>query len=992
MSIEQEPAVMNSLNLGVANKTGDNPYMAMSQKVTSEELVKAANGDTADITELQDHVNKLDTKVSAVEGKVEEIKTTTANKVDWSEYPSELGRKAIVLANHDSLTGTTTSGEGANLLMLSKWDVTDLGSIKVHTNLNTKDVVTINDRDVVVTDNNISTVVTPGNNIEITVGEASNHKTITVNSTALSEETADQKYLNKTESENFATKESLSNLETEVNNKVDSTYVDQKIADLVGGAPETLDTLKELSDALAEGNDAVVALTQQIGAVDTKVDAITLDSLGGAKREHTHTLADITDYQEPDLSDVVKYKEFEYNEPNRKTIQLDNYDSISGLTTGGVGANLVMLSKWDVADFGSTQVHMNLNTLDHVSINDDKLIATTDQIPDVSNFVTSDGLNSAVATKADLEHNHTLSQITDYVAPDLSGFATKTEVDEKVKSVTVDSIGAANAEHTHTLAEITDYQEPDLTPYATKVELSGKADTTALDSKLDKVEAASTYATKAEVSGLATKEELAQKADVSSLDSKLDKAEADNFATHDDLTTGLSNKLDTKTAESTYAKKTEIVDTVYWGRYPSEPTRKAIILANHDSITGTTTTDDGANLLMLSKWDVCDVGSTKIHMNLNTSQAVTVNDEALVLTDKNLGTSVIAGDNITITPTEVDVPDSETKLNTLVVGVTPNTFVETTEFDKTKQDIDNLKQEDISQDGVNISILNRLAALESQVDSLKKTNISVVDNISEGVSQPDQDLVISSQEPVVKTTTVVGKSVDFKNLNVDSSNMKITAEDGDVILNNINTTGELKKSTANTVFAINTNDYVRITQGDINQKSYNCIEIGLNNTEPKNIIIDGIDFNSDLSNNAILVFAHADNAVLTISNCHVKKCSNFLRLSNRTNHKLTVNIVNCQIDAWDTNPKWAGFLCLQDYTSANNEAALEAKLFASDKITINLTNVTGPNGKITTPEDMGLAFGSQNPEKQLGYVIYGPELITLPYTGNESMYPTFTFK
>lgn len=774
MSIEQEPAVMNSLNLGVANKTGDNPYMAMSQKVTSEELVKAAAGDTADITELQDHVEKLDTKVSEVESKVEEVTST-------------------------------------------------------------------------------------------------------------------------------------------VSNKVDSAYVDQKIADLVGGAPETLDTLKELSDALAEGNDAVVALTQQIGAVNAKVDAITLDSLGGAEKEHTHTLADITDYQEPDLSDVVKYKEFEYNEPNRKTIQLDNYDSISGLTTGGVGANLVMLSKWDVADFGSTQVHMNLNTLDHVSINDDKLIATTDQIPDVSNFVTSDGLNSAVATKADLEHNHTLSQITDYVAPDLSGFATKTEVDEKVKSVTVDSIGAANAEHTHTLAEITDYQEPDLTPYATKEELSQKADVTSLNSKLDKTEATSTYATKVEVS-----------------------------------------------------------NNVAWGTYPEDPSRKAIILANHDSLTGTTTTGDGANLLMLSKWDVCDVGSTKIHMNLNTSQAVTVNDEALVLTDKNLGTSVIAGDNITITPTEVDVPDSETKLNTLVVGVTPNTFVETTEFDKTKQEIDNLKQEDISQDGVNISILNRLAALESQVDSLKKTNISVVDDISEGVSQPDQDLVISSQEPVVKTTTVVGKSVDFKNLNVDSSNMKITAEDGDVILNNINTTGELKKSTANTVFAINTNDYVRITQGDINQKSYNCIEIGLNNTEPKNIIIDGIDFNSDLSNNAILVFAHADNAVLTISNCHVKKCSNFLRLSNRTNHKLTVNIVNCQIDAWDTNPKWAGFLCLQDYTSGDNEAALEAKLFASDKITINLTNVTGPNGKITTPEDMGLAFGSQNLEKQLGYVIYQP--------------------
>lgn len=41
--------------------------------------------------------------------------------------------------------------------------------------------------------------------------------------------------------------------------------VDKKIADLVGGAPETLDTLKEIADAL--GNDANMSatLTEQIG-------------------------------------------------------------------------------------------------------------------------------------------------------------------------------------------------------------------------------------------------------------------------------------------------------------------------------------------------------------------------------------------------------------------------------------------------------------------------------------------------------------------------------------------------------------------------------------------------------------------------------------------------------------------------------------------------------------------------------------------------------
>ena len=280
------------------------------------------------------------------------------------------------------------------------------------------------------------------------------------------------------------------------------------------------------------------------------------------------------------------------------------------------------------------------------------------------------------------------------------------------------------------------------------------------------------------------------------------------------------------------------------------------------------------------------------------------------------------------------------------------------------------------------------------MDQLKKTNIEVVAVTSSDtdISKTDKDIVLTTTEPITAPTTIVGKSIEFKSLDMNSSLIKATANDGDIILSNVQTTGILDKSISNTAFAINTNDYVRITQANIQQSGYNCIEIGLNDTEPKNIMIDGIDFGGTLSNNVITVFATADNAVLTISNCHVSKCSNFLRLSNRTNHKLTVNIVNCQIDAWDTNPKWAGFLCLQDYTSANNEAALEAKLFASDKITINLTNVTGPNGKITTPEDMSLAFGSQDPEKQLGYVIYGPELTTLPYTGNESMYPTFNIK
>lgn len=42
-------------------------------------------------------------------------------------------------------------------------------------------------------------------------------------------------------------------------------YADQKVADLVNGAPETMDTLKEVSDALKENDSVVEALNAAIG-------------------------------------------------------------------------------------------------------------------------------------------------------------------------------------------------------------------------------------------------------------------------------------------------------------------------------------------------------------------------------------------------------------------------------------------------------------------------------------------------------------------------------------------------------------------------------------------------------------------------------------------------------------------------------------------------------------------------------------------------------
>lgn len=50
-----------------------------------------------------------------------------------------------------------------------------------------------------------------------------------------------------------------------------NSYTDKKIADLINGAPETLDTLKEIADAMAEDKKVVEALNTAIG---TKVDKV----------------------------------------------------------------------------------------------------------------------------------------------------------------------------------------------------------------------------------------------------------------------------------------------------------------------------------------------------------------------------------------------------------------------------------------------------------------------------------------------------------------------------------------------------------------------------------------------------------------------------------------------------------------------------------------------------------------------------------------------
>ena len=68
-----------------------------------------------------------------------------------------------------------------------------------------------------------------------------------------------------------------------LSNKADTSYVDEEIAKIVDGAPETLDTLNELSAALKDNADIVDVLNQSIGSKQDTITDLETIRQGAAK-------------------------------------------------------------------------------------------------------------------------------------------------------------------------------------------------------------------------------------------------------------------------------------------------------------------------------------------------------------------------------------------------------------------------------------------------------------------------------------------------------------------------------------------------------------------------------------------------------------------------------------------------------------------------------------------------------------------------------------
>lgn len=775
-------------------------------------------------------------------------------------------RKAIVLKNGDVILGGNLEGGTSSLVQLNRWGVADFGSSSVPFNINTpKDV-------------------------RPTVQEAGQ----------LGEEAHKIAYLSDVESSSAQIEEVKAALET----KADKADVDSAVENINSALDQKADKI------------AVDAITEQLA---TKADAESVDNRFATVNEGLDSKADkiavdaITEKVDgisADLEGVVKYQEFG---EGRKTIQLSNYDNISGIDTKGEGHNLVMLSKWDKADFGAPGVELNLNgSADRPTYNDTKEIALTEDIEAAKEGLISYKVLEDGSKTIELANGDSLSGVN---SDGVAGFnLAKVTPENKVE------IGSAGMD-----LNLVGSEPRPLFNGSKGIALSEDLETKAAELQDNINLKASQSDLEAYMNATDTK--------VSELEEKIGNVPTKVSELENDLGFQNEAQVDGKIKEAIdaipevdlepYATKEELAETTKNAVNYQEfgEGRKTIQLANYDNISGIDTKGVDHNIAMVSKWDKVDLGAAGLEVNLNGSaeRPTYNNTEELALLKDVAGLSnTLEALNATVQILQSKV-DVLTKTNTEVVSV-----------DSSAGEL-----KDSSKDYIVSGSINENAEIVGKSISLK--SIKVSDNARLKLNAGDveaKDLNISGSFPKANGNTVISVNnaefIVFKDMVFDASEVYNGIEIG----------------------------------------------LASNSVLPKNILFDNCKFQGEFSNNAILVFGTQDNAIITLNNCYFEKISNALRLSNKSNASgVVVNINNCTVDQWETRAPWQGFLICEDYTNKTEEEVNANNLFGDGKITVNFNNLVHAGVKIN-PADPASVCGTKN-ESQVVMVcqdaVAGPE-------------------
>lgn len=775
-------------------------------------------------------------------------------------------RKAIVLKNGDVILGGNLEGGTSSLVQLNRLGIADFGSSSVPFNINTpKDV-------------------------RPTVQEAGQS----------GEEAHKIAYLSDVESSSAQIEEVKAALET----KADKADVDSAVENINSALDQKADKI------------AVDAITEQLA---TKADAESVDNRFATVNEGLDSKADkiavdaITEKVDgisADLEGVVKYQEFG---EGRKTIQLSNYDNISGIDTKGEGHNLVMLSKWDKADFGAPGVELNLNgSADRPTYNDTKEIALTEDIEAAKEGLISYKVLEDGSKTIELANGDSLSGVN---SDGVAGFnLAKVTPENKVE------IGSAGMD-----LNLVGSEPRPLFNGSKGIALSEDLETKAAELQDNINLKASQSDLETYMSATDTK--------VSELEEKIGNVPTKVSELENDLGFQNEAQVDGKIKEAIdaipevdlepYATKEELAETTKNAVNYQEfgEGRKTIQLANYDNISGIDTKGVGHNIAMVSKLDKVDLGAPGLEVNLNGSaERPTYNDteEIALLKDVAGLSNTLEALNATVQILQSKV-DVLTKTNTEVVSVDGSAG----------------ELKDSSKDYIVSGSINENAEIVGKSISLK--SIKVSDNARLKLNAGDveaKDLNISGSFPKANGNTVISVNnaefIVFKDMVFDASEVYNGIEIG----------------------------------------------LASNSVLPKNILFDNCKFQGEFSNNAILVFGTQDNAIITLNNCYFEKISNALRLSNKSNASgVVVNINNCTVDQWDTRAPWQGFLICEDYTNKTEEEFNANNLFGDGKITVNFNNLVHAGVKIN-PADPASVCGTKN-ESQVVIVcqdaVAGPE-------------------
>lgn len=283
-----------------------------------------------------------------------------------------------------------------------------------------------------------------------------------------------------------------------------TAYTDAKILELINGAPETLDTLKEVADAISEHSEIVDALNSAIGK---KADQVELDTHTGNSTIHVtqtdkdnistaishansaHARMDATKTEKSNINGNIKINDTEtvvYEHPlsgvtagTYRQITVDANGHVTGgnntalpLTQGGTGATTAAQA---LSNLGLTATADEINKLDGITIstkeinyldgvtsniqtqlNGKALISHGNHVPDISsatsgNFLKSNGTTSEWGALTADE----ISTALGYVPGTGSNIVTAVKGDAETEyqtgevNITPAKIGLGNVDNTH---------------------------------------------------------------------------------------------------------------------------------------------------------------------------------------------------------------------------------------------------------------------------------------------------------------------------------------------------------------------------------------------------------------------------------------------------------------------------------------------------------------------------------------------------------------